>query len=236
MACFRVCLLRIGLLTVTVLLGFANTAMAQIVGSAYSVKTGELLYRETHQQINDSAYSVEYSEPNGEVFAHKTLDFSQSKITPSFLQLNERNGERIDVKQLGRQLTVNYLENRDAKEETESVALEGGMIVDAGFDEFVKQYWQALLTGKELDVDYLVPSKQTTFGFRVSKATCLDGTQNGALCFSLTPTSWLVKMAVDPIVVAYDSQDKRLLRFTGRANICDTKGKYEQVDIQYQYL
>ncbi|MCW8354852.1 hypothetical protein N5P32_02540 [Marinomonas pontica] len=101
MACFRVCLLRIGLLTVTVLLGFANTAMAQIVGSAYSVKTGELLYRETHQQINDSAYSVEYSEPNGEVFAHKTLDFSQSKITPSFLQLNERNGERIDVKQSG---------------------------------------------------------------------------------------------------------------------------------------
>jgi hypothetical protein len=214
----------------------ADTSFSKIVGSAYSVKTGALLYRETHEKLSDEAYNVEYSEPDGRVFGHKKLDFSQSKMTPSFSQVNERNGEKIGVTQSGGKLNIVYQENRAAKEEKASVKLAAGMIVDAGFDAFIKQYWDALEAGKNMDIEYLVPSKQTTFSFRFSKASCVEGTADGAQCFALTPVSWLVKLAVDPIVVAYDPADKRLLRFTGRANICDEQGKYQTVDIQYHYI
>lgn len=207
-----------------------------IVGSAYSVETGTLLYRETHQKISDDIYKVEYSEPDGRAFANKTIDLSKSRITPSFSQLNERNGEKIDVTQTGDQLQISYRENSTAKVEKESVKLSAGMVVDAGFDAFVKQYWDTLVTGKEMDIEYLVPSKQSTFSFRFSQITCVEGTEEGAMCFALKPVSWFVKMAVDPIVVAYDPADKRLLRFTGRANICDEQGKYQTVDIQYHYM
>lgn len=214
----------------------SNANFSKIVGSAYSLKTGDLLYRETHQMLDDNSHKVEYSEPDGRVFANKTLDFSQSRITPSFSQVNERNGETIDVKQVKDRLEVNYVENRTAQSEVGSIPLVAGIVVDAGFDGFVKQYWDTLKTGKQMDIEYLVPSQQTTFSFRVAKAECLDGTQDGAMCFALSPISWFVKMAVDPIVVAYDPLDKRLLRFTGRANICDENGKYQSVDIQYHYF
>lgn len=214
----------------------AETSFSKIVGSAYSVETGALLYRETHQRISDDLYKVEYSEPDGRIFANKTIDLSKSRITPSFSQLNERNGEKIDVTQTGNQLQVSYQENSAAKVEKKSVKLAAGMVVDAGFDAFVKQYWDTLISGKEMDIEYLVPSKQSTFSFRFSQVTCVDGTKKGAMCFALKPVSWFVRLAVDPIVVAYDPSEKRLLRFTGRANICDEQGKYQTVDIQYHYM
>ena len=214
----------------------AETSFSKLVGSAYSLETGALLYRETHQKVSQDIYKVEYSEPNGRVFANKTIDYSKSRTTPSFSQINERNGEKIDVTQTNDQLQISYQENSAAKVEKESLTLAAGMVVDAGFDAFVKQYWDTLVTGKEMDVEYLVPSKQATFSFRFSQITCVDGTEEGAKCFALTPVSWFVKLAVDPIVVAYDPADKRLLRFTGRANICDEQGKYQTVDIQYHYM
>lgn len=217
-------------------MSFAETPSVTVVGSAYSLKTGELLYRETHTPLANKAYKVEYSEPNGQVFGEKTLDFSESNITPSFIQVNDRNGERIEVSQRVGNLNVMYQENSAAKEQKKAIKREQGMVVDAGFDAFVKQYWSPLVSGKQLDVEYLVPSKQTTFSFRFSQASCLEGTQAGAQCFSLAPVSWLVKMAVDPIIVAYDPVEKTLLRFTGRANICDVNGQYENVDIQYRHL
>lgn len=208
----------------------------KIVGSAYSLKTGALLYRETHQRISDDRHEVEYSEPDGVVFGNKTLDFTHSKITPSFVQLNERNGERIEVEQENNALRVNYLENRSAEPKQDTLPLVPGMVVDAGFDAFVKQYWDTLTSGKEMDIEYLVPSKQSNFSFRVGLAECIAGTQAEATCFTLTPVSWFVRMAVDPITVAYDPAEKTLLRFTGRANICDENGKYQSVDIQYRYF
>ena len=66
--------------------------------------------------LDDNSHKVEYSEPDGRVFANKTLDFSQSRITPSFSQVNERNGETIDVKQVKERLEVNYVENRTAQQ------------------------------------------------------------------------------------------------------------------------
>lgn len=211
-----------------------EAANYNVVGSAYSLKTGDLLYRETHKRVTDDLHEVEYSEPDGMVFGRKTIDFSQSLIAPSFQQINERNGEEIFVRQDGSNVVVNYKKNTSSKQESERFKLTSDMVVDAGFDGFIKQYWSALESGKELNVKYLVPSKQTTFGFRFSRANCIQGTQEGASCFSLTPTSWLVRRVVDPIVVAYDKTDKTLLRFTGRANIANASDKYENVDIQYR--
>jgi hypothetical protein len=207
-----------------------------IVGSAYSLKTGSLLYRENYKKINDVLQKVEYSEPDGTVFGRKTIDFSQSAVAPSFNQINERNGEEIHIRQDGSHLFVNYKENTTSKQESERLNVDAGMIIDAGFDGFIKQYWSVLESGKKLDVNYLVPSQQTTFSFRFSRAECVGGTKSDAMCFSLSPISWVVKLAVDPIIVAYDKTEKKLLRFTGRGNIANAAGKYESVDIQYRYF
>uniref|UniRef100_UPI003334285C hypothetical protein n=1 Tax=Pseudomonas sp. HY2-MNA-CIBAN-0224 TaxID=3140471 RepID=UPI003334285C len=87
-----------------------------------------LLYRETHQPLSDKTYRVEYSEPNGTVFGHKTIDLSESAITPSFSQVNDRNGERIDVMQTNNTLQIAYQENSATEAKKDSVKLVAGMI------------------------------------------------------------------------------------------------------------
>ncbi len=214
---------------------FAEAASSVVIGKAYDPEKGTLLYTETHEKVSDVTHTVEYKEPDGSVFAKKTIDSSLSAITPSFTQLNQRIGEKIAVQQQGDAMQVRYQENLTAKENVGSVNLSSGMVVDAGFDAFVKQYWTVLQSGKSMDIKYLVPSEQDYFNFRFKRTPCLENTQEGAVCFALSPISWVIKLAVDPIVVAYEPSQKALLRFTGRANIANAKGEYKKVDIYYQY-
>lgn len=229
------CLAGVGVLLSSAAIAAESQTPSSAFGQAYSLESGELLYTEQHQKLPNRQHSVVYSEPSGDVFARKQIDFSKSLIRPSFQQLNQRNGEDIQVTQQADNFLIRYRESADSKEETEVIGDKANMVIDAGFDAFVRQYWQPLMTGKAMDIEYLVPSKQTTFSFRFQKASCLADTPANAVCFTLSPVSWLVKMAVDPIVVAYDKQQKQLLRFTGRANISNAKGKYQSVDIRYQY-
>lgn len=229
------CLAAVGVLLSHASLADDVQTPSSALGQAYSLESGELLYTEQHQQLPNQQHNVVYFEPDGEVFARKQIDFSTSLIRPSFQQRNQRNGEDIQVTQQADGFLIRYRESSDSKVETEVVSDKANMVIDAGFDAFVRQYWQPLMTGKAMDIEYLVPSKQTTFSFRFQQASCLAETPENAVCFTLSPVSWLVKMAVDPIVVAYDKDQKQLLRFTGRANISNAKGKYQSVDIRYQY-
>lgn len=217
-------------------LALADTAFTRVVGKAYDVKTGALLYRETHTLGKDGMRKVEYSEPDGEVFGHKDIDFTTSKIAPSFTQENDRNGEKIKVDANSKNITIHYQANREAKDKVAKLTYEQGMIIDAGFDAFIKEYWNSLINDTKMDVKFIVPSRQTAVDFVVARSLCKPGTAQGAQCFSMTPQAWWVKLLVDPIVVAYDPTNKRLLRFTGRGNVCNKNGDYPSVDIQYQYL
>ena len=109
------------------------------------------------------------------------------------------------------------------------------LIVDAGFDQYVKQHWSQLTNDAPLEIDYLVPSQTTTVSFSVSQTECLPNTAAQAVCFSIAPKSWWVSIAVDPLTVAYDPDTRHLLRFTGRGNIANAAGDYLSVDIHYQY-
>ena len=213
----------------------ADASVDRVVGKAYDLKTGALLYRETHT-LNNEIQNVEYSEPDGQVFGHKKIDYSQSKTAPSYTQVNERNGEVVKVVSNPQTITISYKKNRESQPEVATLQFEQGVLVDAGFNNFIKEYWQALNNGTKMDVKFVVPSRQTEIGFVIARSQCKPGTQKGAKCFSMTPRAWWVKLLVDPIVVAYDPSDKRLLRYTGRGNVANRNGDYPDVDIQYQYL
>lgn len=219
---------------------FSQIASAQenfqkVVGSAYSVKSGALLYRETHTVSANGTHKVEYSEPDGLVFGHKVIDDSHSKIAPSFTQTNMRNGEEIKVNSGAKTIVVDYKKDRSSERKEADISYEPGMVIDAGFNAFVREYWQSLENDTKMKIQFVVPSRQSTVGFTVSRSLCKPDTKKGAECFVLTPNSWVVKMLVDPILLAYDSDTKQLLRFTGRANIADKNGDYQAVDIQYHY-
>ena len=214
----------------------SNEASAsQVIGYAYDVKTKDLLYTEHHQVKTLHDYGIVYKDAKGEVFATKTIDFSRSRITPSFQQTNELLGEQITVRPLEAGFEVTYQPDGESPKQQEQLEASSTMVIDAGFDGVIKQNWQTLTLGEAVDVDFLAPTELRTFRFRFKQADCLAGSAQDATCFSLSPRSWLVKLAVAPIIVAYNPE-QQLIRFTGRSNICDESGKYHTADIHYQYF
>ena len=206
-----------------------------VVGKAYALDSEQLLYVEKHQRLNDQRHQVHYETPAGDTFARKELDYSVSKQAPSFKQTNQWPGELIDVQENDGDIRLRYRATQEGKVFTKRFERNDKLIVDAGFDQYVKQHWSTLTDGQPLEIDYLVPSQTTVVSFSVSQTECLANTSAQAVCFSIAPASWWVSVAVDPLTVAYDPHTHNLLRFTGRGNIANADGDYLGVDIRYQY-
>lgn len=102
-------------------LAYANELVGKAIGYAHDKKTGELVYIEEHIKPTLTEHQVLYSTPEGQVFATKNLDYVPSTIAPSFNQLNELNGEWIDVKNKTNTLLVTYRETGESSEKMEAI-------------------------------------------------------------------------------------------------------------------
>lgn len=223
------------------LLSLSNFASAMdkvnplVVGSAYDVNTGALLYTETHETRSLKEHIVTYREVSGEVFATKAIQYSHSFLVPNFYQMNKRNGEVIDVKaEANDLLLVNYQASENSKVKSKQIKMNNRLIVDAGFDNFVRNYWNNLAKGDDLSVDFLAPTRQIIAPFKIEKTSCKEE-EKAALCLTMSPDAWWLKLVVDPIYLAYDLQTRNLKRYVGRGNISEKNGDYLTVDIHYQY-
>ncbi|SBS29909.1 hypothetical protein MAQ5080_01537 [Marinomonas aquimarina] len=206
-----------------------------VIGEAYDSQSKQLLYVEKHRYVGGNQHEVKYYNPAGELFAEKLLRYGEYQQAPAFEQTNSLRGEWIKVSGDGDQLTVEYREKSDSVVFDKRIKVNEHLLVDAGFDRYVKLHWDALVQNQKREIEYLVPSRLTTVGFEVGRVECLSGTPEEAVCFAIAPTSWFVSLAVDPITVAYDPATQNLLRFNGRGNIASSSGKYQTVDIHYQY-
>lgn len=206
-----------------------------VVGKAYRLDSDQLVYIERHRYFDATRHQVMYESPEGEVFARKELDYSVSEQAPTFTQTNSLIGERIEVSDADGKIKLRYRPTDNGEVFQKRFERNDRLLVDAGFDKYVKNNWSTLTSGEPLEIDYLVPSETTTVSFDVSQVDCLEGTQADAVCFSIAPQSWWVSLAVDPLTVAYDPNTRNLVRFTGRGNIANAEGDYQSVDIRYQY-
>jgi len=220
-------------------LAISVPALAQqsqvVIGEAFDIDSQQLIYVEKHRYVEGNQHEVKYYDPNGKLFAEKRLSYGQYEQAPAFEQVNSLRGEWIKVTSEGDRIKVQYREESGAVVFDKRIKVNEHLLVDAGFDRYVKMHWDKLLSNASMKIDYLVPSRLTTVGFEVGRVNCLANTRADAVCFAITPTSWFVSLAVDPITVAYDPDTRNLLRFNGRGNIASSDGKYQTVDIRYQY-
>ncbi|MCZ2721310.1 hypothetical protein O1D97_06530 [Marinomonas sp. 15G1-11] len=212
-----------------------GTTDSIVIGSAYDVNTGDLLYTETHKRPSSSEHTVTYREVNGETFATKKLTYAYSSLVPSFYQVNERNGEVIEVTtSTNNTLTVNFKASESSKLKSKQVGITNRLIVDAGFDHFIHKYWDNLNRGDVLKIDFLAPTRQITAPFRIETTNCKTEDSH-SVCFMMSPDAWWISLVMEPIYLVYNNQTKRLSRYLGRGNISEKNGNYLTVDLRYRY-
>jgi hypothetical protein len=206
-------------------------------GEATDLKTQKVLYQEhylTRYTTDGKVSSIEvtYKNADGKEFAKSQSDFAQNTAVPSFVFEDSRH-------QLKQSLSWEDQKIR-------STTQEGGKILrnklldvlptsvaGPGFHNYILKNWEALLAGKKIELDFIVPAKADKFAFKLKLDK--EKSEGQTLVFSLLIDSFWLSPFVDKLQVSYDRQTKRLLTFQGLSNIQSELGKNQDVLIKYNY-
>lgn len=229
----------------TVFTGFYSgslTAQENYVaaGSAYSLETNELVYRELYTGIDENqSVRVDYATPEGTVFASKTLVYQGEPYQPTFNYEDTRDNEYVSAQFQGARLVLTQGVNGV---QSEKVIFDNARtVIDTGFDAYIQLNWDKLVAGKRLKFDFAMPSRLNSLQLEVRKIKGSESPVYDAnigsewMYFRITPAKKFVSLFADPINLAYDPNGKYLMRFHGRSTVDDDSGGPQDVRVEYEY-
>lgn len=189
-------------------------------GEARSPDSGALIYVEEHLLREQAGQAVErlvlYRCADGTPFARKQVEYGTQPFAPAFDLVDARLDYREGLRREGEAWIVfggaGARAQQTPLDEVESI------VADAGFEPFVRQHWAQLQAGESVPIDFLVPSRARSYGFRLSKVEALEieGEAASRMRLALSGVFGLFAPAID---VIYRDSDQWLLRFEGMTNI-----------------
>jgi hypothetical protein len=205
-------------------------------GDAFDTRSGDLLYRESHYLFRDQdgdGRLVLYRCPDGTPFARKHVFYGEQPQAPVFALRDARLGYREGLRrgELGPEA---YVQAGSGDPEKRSlIDAVPDMVADAGFDEYVRRYWDVLQRGETLRFPFLVPSRLQVMDFRVRKADSIGEGEERQSVFRLQLGAWWA-FVLPHIDVAYRDRDQRLMWFEGLTNIRDPRGSNLSARIEFE--
>jgi len=188
-----------------------------ILGRALHPDTGEVLYLERHYcNEEEQSCRVLYQLPDDSLIALKTVDYRLSSQAPGLFFEDYRHQRELRL---------------DPTQATQAQGSE--LVVDAGFDNFVRARWDTLADGGTLRFPFLPLGREKPLAMRIGPRAG-DGCDQ-QLCLQVELDSWFLGMLVDPVELTYDRSQRRLLRFRGISNIPTAEGGGQSVDLHYSY-
>ncbi|MFA9460997.1 hypothetical protein [Thiohalorhabdus methylotrophus] len=205
-------------------------------GYAYSLDSGELLYRELHRTRLEggepATEQVTYREPGGRVMAVKTIDYGERPMAPDFRLIMEDIGYQEGMRSLDGGREVFY--EPVGGEGVRRAAMDAeGLVADAGFDRLIERRLEALRSGEGLTFDFLVPSRLEAYAFQAEPAGEAEVFGQPAIRVRLEPANFFFRWLAGGMEVFYHREDGRLLRYRGLSNLRDASGNNFQVQVDF---
>ncbi|MBR9913085.1 MAG: hypothetical protein GYB33_22320 [Gammaproteobacteria bacterium] len=221
----------------------SQSAAAEIVGEAFLAGSDQLAYREyLYRNTQGHIHRVVYELPDGTLLAEKTLAFGEHLSQPSFRQQNYLTGRVIGVDVVPAESApaplqvAMYHDTGEATQRTlASISDQRSLVIDAGFDPFIRSKWYSLLQGQKQAIQFPLASSGRLLDMVVAKTRCADGPAQ-TTCFRIYPDSMLLNFLMrDPVHLVYENSAARLLMYRGVGNVALADGQLPRVEIHYRY-
>jgi len=204
-------------------------------GKAEAPQDRRFLYGERHILIYRGGALAErvvlYTCRDGSAFARKT-SFYVTSGAPDFLLEDSSNGMREGVRSESGGRQAFFRAARSDRERSRALHETPGLVIDTGFDAFVRDNWQLLAAGEGIDMPFLIPSHLADMGFHVRhvRGDHVDGVPADVFRLTLSNVFGWFLPGID---VYYSTQDHVLMRYVGLSDLLDASGNNIRADIDF---
>lgn len=215
-----------------------QAAEMSFVGTA-KADTGDTLYLEQHTvagtcregMFQPQTHQIDYQQPGqDQAFATKTLDYRDSVVRPVVDFRQPGFNESLSIQYPSQDtLAINW-QAPAGETRTFDVPYSDRVVVDAGFDNFVRRHWASVTNGESVEFRFLGPTRGEHYAFVLEPADSTEVTADHV--FQIRPTGMVLRFLVDPIVLGYDSNGA-LTDYYGLTNIRQNKDTNYTAHIRY---
>jgi hypothetical protein len=209
-------------------------------GSAFDVKTSKNIYTEEHQEIIEARKHTltitTYKDNKGKAIAKRLLDFSRSNTCPDFKLEDNRLGYLEGAEVNGKSVKVYFRIKSTTPLKEKVLTIPEPFVIDGGFNYYLKSNWDEMMKGKILSFNFVVPVRLDYYKFRVRKIKETTAQGKKAVVVNLEPDNFIIRKLVDPIVITYDIESKRILVYEGISNINNDEGQNYVARLVYPNL
>lgn len=107
---------------------------------------------------------------------------------------------------------LRFVVHRNGKAEESTENISEPAVVGPTLFGFVLAHWDGLLAGEELPVRFVVAGEAQTYGFRLR----LSNSTPETTAIEMRASSFLVRMAIAPMFIVFDTTTRAPLRYAGR--------------------
>ncbi|MES2585050.1 MAG: hypothetical protein V4627_20165 [Pseudomonadota bacterium] len=171
-------------------------------------------------------------DPAGRVLIVESAQVSPDYETLRFEVTNRQSGfaGSVHISNGGRHLE--YELNHNGKRSTASEKVSDPVVCGPSLFGFILKHWDPLLAGTTLPVRMLVLKEKTSYGFDLKFEKLTDG----KAAFTITPSSFLVRMAITPLRVVFDASTRTPVRYEGRVPPMENiAGTHKDLDARVEY-
>ena len=129
--------------------------------------------------------------------------------------------------------TVFYRSRSGDAEKSAVLPRVSGLVIDSGFDEFIRSNWGALMGGGALPMPFLVPSRLKDLSFQVQHVRGEMQAGVAAEVFRLK-LSGIASWVAPHIDVSYSVDQHLLMRYQGPSDLRDASGANLHADIIFK--
>ena len=206
-------------------------------GATFTQRTpaGDPLYRYERRVLTAPAGLVAShitSDPAGRVIIVESATLSPQYEIRRFETNNQQMGfaGSVQVSNDGRHLEYELNDNGKVTKASEDVS--DPVVSGPSMFGFILKNWEPLKAGTSLPVRMLVLKEKTTYGFDIK----YEKQANGQASFTITPSSFLIRMAIAPLRVVFDANTKSPVRYEGRVPPMENvAGKLKDLDARVEY-
>jgi hypothetical protein len=207
----------------------AEGSVSHAVGIARDASSLRVSYIEHHQGLPSGAQRIDYYRADLTPIAYKLLAYPGKPQHPSIEQENFALGTKSRVSPSTDDIKMWRSEAGEVT--STSLPASDGLIVDAGFDAFIKANWGSLLDKPARRVEFVAAGSARTLKMRLNVE---ESDESGLVKFSITPSSWLVRMFLPSLSFFYD-QRRSLQRYEGYSNFVPPDSDSQQVVVEFTY-